>query len=254
MAEQEQQSDTKSQSSGAKRIYRSTKDKMLCGVCGGFADYFGIDSTLVRVIWAVSVLVGGVGLLAYVLGCVVIPKNPKPETEKDLESPTNTNLMWGLILVAVGLFFLMQGWNWWDIGRPFHFHWRMHPFGGFSFLLPVVLILIGVYYLFNAYKKGKTDEVSEAPKTGGQQMQKKLFRSKSEKMIAGVCGGLAEYFNIDPSFVRIGFALLTLSTAIFFGVAAYIIMMIVVPEEEDKPAAPVAQAQEPSEPEANDKK
>jgi len=52
---------------------------------------------------------------------------------------------------------------------------------------------------------------------------------------------LAHYFNIDPSFVRIGFALLTLSTAIFFGVAAYIIMMIVVPEEETKPSVPVTE-------------
>lgn len=59
---------------------------------------------------------------------------------------------------------------------------------------------------------------------------KKLRRSRSEKMIAGVCGGLAEYFDLDPSLVRIGYALLTLFTA-FAGVLVYIIMWIIVPQK-----------------------
>jgi phage shock protein PspC (stress-responsive transcriptional regulator) len=246
MAEKAKEPAAEPQQSAPKRIYRTTKDKMLCGVCGGFADYFGVDTTVVRVIWAVAVLVGGVGLIAYLLGCIVIPKNPNPDSEKELENPPNTNLMWGLILVALGLFFLMNRWNFWDFGPPFHFHWRMHPFGGFGFLLPVLLILVGVYYFFVALKKDKDDQSKKTTKSGGQQMEKKLTRSKSEKMIAGVCGGLADYFNIDPSFVRIGFALLTLSTAIFFGVAAYIIMMIVVPEEEEASPVPTA-PEEPAE-------
>jgi phage shock protein PspC (stress-responsive transcriptional regulator) len=50
-------------------------------------------------------------------------------------------------------------------------------------------------------------------------------------MLAGVCGGLAEYFSIDPSVVRIGYALLTLFTA-FAGVPVYLIMWLIVPNQK----------------------
>ncbi|WP_294594185.1 PspC domain-containing protein [uncultured Bacteroides sp.] len=59
---------------------------------------------------------------------------------------------------------------------------------------------------------------------------KKLTRSRSDKMLAGVCGGLAEYFGLDPSLVRIGYALLTIFTA-FAGIPVYLIMWLIVPEK-----------------------
>ena len=59
---------------------------------------------------------------------------------------------------------------------------------------------------------------------------KKLTRSSSDKMLAGVCGGLAEYFGLDPSLVRIGYALLTIFTA-FAGIPVYLIMWLIVPEK-----------------------
>jgi len=62
-------------------------------------------------------------------------------------------------------------------------------------------------------------------------MQRQLTRSINERMIGGVCGGIAKYFKIDPALVRIGWVLMTISGAVFLGVVAYIIMMIVVPEE-----------------------
>ena len=62
-------------------------------------------------------------------------------------------------------------------------------------------------------------------------MDKKLTRSVNDKMIGGVCGGIAQYFNMDPSLVRIGFAMLTLIGGGFIGIIAYIVMLIVVPEE-----------------------
>ena len=58
---------------------------------------------------------------------------------------------------------------------------------------------------------------------------KKLYRSQSDRMIAGVCAGLAEYFAIDPTLMRLGFALLTVFGG--SGLLAYIIMWFVVPEE-----------------------
>ncbi|MCH8871612.1 PspC domain-containing protein [candidate division KSB1 bacterium] len=62
-------------------------------------------------------------------------------------------------------------------------------------------------------------------------MANKLLRSVKDKMIGGVCGGLAEHFNIDPSLVRVGFVLVTFASGIVFGVIAYIVMMIIIPEE-----------------------
>lgn len=54
------------------------------------------------------------------------------------------------------------------------------------------------------------------------------MRSTTDKMLGGVCGGLAEYFDLDPTLVRLGYALLTIFT-IFSGVIVYIIMWIIVP-------------------------
>jgi phage shock protein C len=63
---------------------------------------------------------------------------------------------------------------------------------------------------------------------------KKLYRSRTQRMIGGVCGGLAEYFNIDPTLMRLIFVFFALWVG--GGVVAYIIMWLVVPEE---PVAPI---------------
>ena len=57
-----------------KRIYKSRNNKMLCGVCAGIADYFNIDPTIVRVLWAVLALAGGSGILAYILCAIIMPE------------------------------------------------------------------------------------------------------------------------------------------------------------------------------------
>ena len=60
----------------AKKLYRSTTDKMLGGVAGGLADYFDIDSTLVRVLFIVVVFLGGGGIIAYIILWIVVPQKP----------------------------------------------------------------------------------------------------------------------------------------------------------------------------------
>lgn len=61
---------------------------------------------------------------------------------------------------------------------------------------------------------------------------RKLTRSRSDRMLAGVCGGLANYFGLDPSLVRIGYALLTFFT-VFADIPVYLIMWLIVPEEKN---------------------
>ncbi len=59
-----------------KKLYRSTSDKKLFGVCGGIAQYFNVDSTIVRLIAVVLFICCGIGLLAYLLAALVMPKEP----------------------------------------------------------------------------------------------------------------------------------------------------------------------------------
>ena len=59
-----------------KKLYKSSTDKKIAGVCGGIAEYFNIDSTLVRLGWVVFCALGGSGLLAYIIAAVIIPRDP----------------------------------------------------------------------------------------------------------------------------------------------------------------------------------
>lgn len=61
--------------------------------------------------------------------------------------------------------------------------------------------------------------------------QRPLRRSVANRQIAGVCGGLAEYFDVDPTAVRVGYVLLTVLTA-FSGFLVYLILWLVIPERE----------------------
>jgi phage shock protein C len=65
--------------------------------------------------------------------------------------------------------------------------------------------------------------------------RRRLLRSSRDHMLAGVCGGIAEYLGMDPSVVRILFALITFFTAIFPGIVVYIILAFVIPLDEESP-------------------
>ncbi|MCC5911709.1 MAG: PspC domain-containing protein [Clostridiaceae bacterium] len=58
----------------SKKLYLSDYDKKLAGVCGGIAEYFDIDSTLVRVGWILFSFAGGSGLLAYIIAALIMPR------------------------------------------------------------------------------------------------------------------------------------------------------------------------------------
>ena len=59
-----------------KKLYKSNTDKKIAGVCGGIAEYFNIDSTLVRLGWVLFCALGGSGVLAYILAALIIPDQP----------------------------------------------------------------------------------------------------------------------------------------------------------------------------------
>ena len=57
-----------------KRLYKSVTDKKLCGVCGGIAEYFELDTTRVRLAWIIFTALGGSGIIAYIIAALVIPE------------------------------------------------------------------------------------------------------------------------------------------------------------------------------------
>ncbi len=65
--------------------------------------------------------------------------------------------------------------------------------------------------------------------------ERRLTRSSRHKMIAGVCGGLAEYFGLDPTVVRVAYVLISVVSVAFPGILAYIILMFVMPPPDAAP-------------------
>ena len=61
-----------------RRLVRPRSDRKIAGVCAGFADYFDLSVSLVRVVWLLVFLLGGTGLLAYIIAWIVIPNEPEP--------------------------------------------------------------------------------------------------------------------------------------------------------------------------------
>ncbi|MBN2411037.1 PspC domain-containing protein [candidate division KSB1 bacterium] len=218
-----------------KKLYRSGVDQMIGGVCAGVAEYVNIDITIVRIIWLLSVLVNGIGLIAYLICLVFVPLNPEhaalPAGER--KRPGNTGLFIGIALIFIGFLFIFN--NFFGHLRMFHWHW----FGFWPFqwhlIWPILIIGFGVWYIIYTLQKDKA--VKEGKQSAAVPGGQKLFRSKTTRMIAGVCGGLANYWNVDVTLIRIGFVIVTLATHFVFGIGVYIALIILAPEEELKPAA-----------------
>lgn len=74
-------------SSTARKLTRSRTDKRIAGVCGGFASYFGIDATLIRIIWLMLVIFAGCGILAYLIAWIIMLQEPLPQAASVTTAP-----------------------------------------------------------------------------------------------------------------------------------------------------------------------
>lgn len=203
----------------SKRLYRSKSDRFISGVCGGIADYFEIDSNIVRIIFVILSFTGGVGIFLYIAGLIILSENTGDE-----EIParkTNSSLLIGLVLIVVGGIFLLR-----EIGM---FHYFNLFDISFSTIWGILLIGIGIVLLFHA--KRQTAEGGHIEKKEITQ-EKKIYRSKHDKMLAGVCGGIGIHFQVDPSFIRIGWVLATFFSG-GLGILVYILLIFIFPEEPD---------------------
>ena len=74
-----------------KKLYRSTKNRVLGGVCGGLGEYFDIDPSLVRLLWLVIVFMGGGGVLIYIILWIILPEEGSQEQEiEDVKKRTKS--------------------------------------------------------------------------------------------------------------------------------------------------------------------
>ncbi len=149
-----------------KHLYKSRKNKMVAGVCGGLAEYFDVDPVLVRIIFIVFTIFGGFAVLAYIIGAIIIPyppldpsemaaaasaeqspAPPSPAAAPAAPATTNGALIVGVILMVLGAYFLMRNipifhdFYWW-------IHWHIH-----DYIVPAVLIMIGTALLVKGTRK-----------------------------------------------------------------------------------------------------
>ncbi len=215
-----------------RRLYKSRTNRMIDGVCGGVAEFFNIDPTLVRIAWVILTFLDGSGILLYIVGMIIMPVNPTfsvPTGHTAGVSSSSNHRFWGILLVVIGGLWLMSNLGVW------------HQWWGFSWdvLLPTVLILAGVAFLFGGRNyltnqqspdSGPIGDERAPAGTGSILRPSKLYRSRTERKMFGVCGGLGMHFGVDPTIVRV---LFVISAFASFGLTmfGYILMAVVVPEE-----------------------
>lgn len=233
---QNQQAQPQTDPANVRRLYRSVADRKLAGVCGGVAEHFGLDVGLVRVLWVISCFFGLAGALAYIVVWAIVPDNPLGMSAP-VRPPSNTGrYIWGTLLIVLGLVWLADR-HGLDLFVPWRWHYYWPDWLGAGVLFSALLIGLGVYLVFRGAPENKFAQTYSTPQSGfspiGETMNaKRLTRSRTDRMIGGVCGGMADYFNLDPSLVRVGWVLVTFFSGFFLGIIAYIVLMAVVPEHE----------------------
>lgn len=213
------------------KLYKSNDDRVIDGVCGGLAEYLGLDATVVRLLLvAFSILSIGAGVIFYIIGMLVIPTKPLSfegpsetgESKKNSRGGSTVTLVLGIIIVIVGVTLLFDYYDLVPVSIVFR------QFGQLA--LPVIFILIGGALLLGRDKKeNRTGNVEGESVVAGVE-KKKLARSVRDKKIAGVCGGLAEYFEVDSTIVRLVYVALAFAS---FGLALilYVACAFLIPKE-----------------------
>lgn len=208
------------------RLYKSEKDKVFDGVCGGIGEYLGIDPVIVRLLWILLVIFGGTGVVAYLVAMFIIPKTPR-EGNVEVNSDTAvdqahvSNRFWGILLMVAG-FFLLLGF----IGPIRGLFAGVAMFMGHA-LWPILIIGLGLYLFMNQNDKPSVKSALNDVFPEGKQ----LHRSRRDRKLAGVCGGIAGYFGVDANIIRIFWVMATLGS-FGFGVLVYIALAIFLPESE----------------------
>jgi phage shock protein C len=214
-----------------KRLYRSRQHRVIAGVCGGIADYFNLDPAIIRILWILFTIAGGAGLLTYIAALFIMENNPDQEVaEEEPRHPSNQRVLWGTILIVIGLVFMFTTFRWFYFPF-FHIRWEM--------VLATILIVIGIVVILfggamtTARRESEPGATAEGEKPSDPTSiadVKRLYRNREHRIIFGICGGLGDYFHLDPVLIRLIWLLLS-----FFsggaGFLVYLVLVFVIPEE-----------------------
>jgi phage shock protein PspC (stress-responsive transcriptional regulator) len=223
------------------RLYRSQTNKVFAGVCSGFGEYLNIDATIVRLVWILITFLGGAGIIAYILAYFIIPEKPieSGESAPQQNHDVSAARIFGFLFVGAGILILLDNL---DI-LSFHRWWHMSE----EFVFPGLLILAGIYFLtkrktisspqqpqtppVNAEQSSHDQTVYTSSSSNEQQKMKMLRRSMSDKKLCGICGGVGEYFGVDPTMIRIAYVIFTLLSG-GAGILIYFLMYLIIPEDQ----------------------
>lgn len=214
-----------------KRLYKSRTSRMIDGVCGGVAEYFGVDPTLVRIAWLLLAFMGGMGILLYLVAMILMPKNPDTVPQGSADLAGKNSKFWGLLLVSVGVVWFLS-----NLGVAIWSHWWHLPW---DVVFSVLLILAGVAFLMGGRNglHGSAEPVTGAAAAPDMTppSSSRLEKSRTNKKIFGVCGGIGRNMGVDPTIVRFAFVLGGFAS---FGLAVliYVLLAIFLPREEALPA------------------
>lgn len=210
-----------------KRLYRSKKEKVIAGVCGGLAEYLNLDPVVVRILAVFSAFTG-IGVLLYIAAILIVPENPnhvilegEVQATPKMELKGDWNLAIGVVLVIFGAIFLLNQFDLMPLGlMQFNFFpWRI--------IWPLVFVAAGIYLLTsgNAARESARNVRDWAK-------EQNLHKSATDKKIAGVCGGFGKHFGIDSNIIRIALVFLAIVTH-GFAFLAYLAAAILMRNEEN---------------------
>ena len=202
-----------------KRIVRTRDDSVLAGVCGGFGQYFNLDSALVRLLWVFFTIFGGSGFLAYLVAVFIIPdeSTAKDVTPRRLIDGLNEKtILWSVLLVLVGIILFFQH------GNFINSIWRHFWNSGINVLLSLIIISVGVYLLYQKRQKIST--------VFGLGSEMPLSLSEKDKQLAGICGGIAESIGMDSTIIRFFWVYGTIMS-VGIGLILYFVLALVLPNK-----------------------
>lgn len=200
-----------------KKLRKSNKNKIMFGVCGGIAEYLGIDAAVIRLIFVLTVLIGGWGIISYFIAALLMPSSVELlsldfNSVKIIEE-NNRRVILGSLLILTGFYFTFNFYGIIDYLSVFGFEPELY--------WAITFMAVGVYTFVNRDSLRKS------------QTAKKVFvRSRSDRRFMGVCGGMADYFNADSNLIRMSWLI---SAFITLGLSLVIYMLIpaIIPLEED---------------------
>ncbi len=145
--------------SETRRLYRSRKDRVLCGVCGGIAEYLNIDPTIIRLAFvALALLSHGWLILLYFIACIIMPEEPSEPGRQPPQPPPPPKFEefpLYLIFVALGIAFVLVGLL--MLGYEYLFLWKYYKLLSITLLIAIGIALI-LYAFLEAEKEKKNEQ------------------------------------------------------------------------------------------------